>query len=85
MEREVIVLDAVYSNVALILQSHMRTQKGNMTILYNAISDTPGEELYPVLEVDIHVCRAGLLIETSYRTALDRQLSLGAGMEPPIL
>ena len=51
MEREVIVLDAVYSNVALILQSHLMTNKGNLTILYNSISDTPGEELYPVLEV----------------------------------
>lgn len=51
MEREVIVLDAVYYNLALISMSHKMTNKGRVRILYNSISDKPGDALYPYLEV----------------------------------
>ena len=51
MDREVIVLDAVYYNLALISMSHKMTNKGRVRILYNSISDTPGDTLYPYLEV----------------------------------
>ena len=51
MDREVIVLDAVYYNLALISMSHKMTNKGRVRILYNSISDKPGDELYPYLEV----------------------------------
>jgi len=50
MEREVVVLDAVYYNLALISMSHKMTNKGKIKILYNSISDKEGEELYPYLE-----------------------------------
>ena len=64
MEREVVVVDAVFYNLALISLSHKITNKGNVTILYNSIrlviikstnltscchSDQPGELLYPYL------------------------------------
>ena len=51
MDREVIVLDAVYYNLALISMSHKMTNKGRVRILYNSISDKPGDALYPYLEV----------------------------------
>ena len=51
MGREVIVLDAVYYNLALISMSHKMTNKGRVRILYNSISDKPGDQLYPYLEV----------------------------------
>ena len=50
MEREVVVLDAVYYNLALISMSQKMTNKGKVRILYNSISDKQGEELYPYLE-----------------------------------
>ena len=50
MEREVVVLDAVYYNLALISMSHKMTNKGKVKILYNSISDKEGEKLYPYLE-----------------------------------
>ena len=50
MEREVVVVDAVYYNLALLLESHRRTRKGRVRILYNAVSDKSGQLLYPYLE-----------------------------------
>ena len=37
MEREVVVVDAVYYNLALISLSHKITNKGKVRILYNSI------------------------------------------------
>ena len=51
MEREVVVVDAVYYNLALISMGHKMTNKGDIRIFYNSISDKPGELLYPYLEV----------------------------------
>ena len=53
--REVVVLDAVYYNLALISMSHKMTNKGKVRILYNSISDVPGDQLYPYLEVSIGI------------------------------
>jgi len=50
MQREVVVVDAVFYNLALISLSHKITNKGKVKILYNSISDKPGEQLYPYLE-----------------------------------
>jgi len=54
MEREVVVVDAVFYNLALISLSHKITNKGKIKILYNSISDQPGELLYPYLEAQHH-------------------------------
>ena len=63
MEREVVVLDAVYYNLALISMSHKRTNKGKIKILYNSISDKQGEELYPYLETQhLHMAGATYLV-----------------------
>ena len=50
MQREVVVVDAVFYNLALISLSHKITNKGKVKILYNSISDKQGEQLYPYLE-----------------------------------
>jgi len=50
MDRDVVVVDAVYYNLALISLSHKMTNKGKVKILYNSISDRQGEALYPYLE-----------------------------------
>jgi len=69
MEREVVVLDAVFYNLALILQSHLRTGKGKVRILYNSISNVQGEQLYPYLEArHRHMAGATYLVS---RDALD--------------
>ena len=63
MEREVVVLDAVYYNLALISMSHKMTNKGKVKILYNSISDQQGEELYPYLEAQhSHMAGATYLV-----------------------
>ena len=63
MEREVVVLDAVYYNLALISMSHKMTNKGKVKILYNSISDKEGEELYPYLEAQhSHMAGATYLV-----------------------
>ena len=63
MERDVVVLDAVYYNLALISMSHKRTNKGKIKILYNSISDKQGEELYPYLETQhLHMAGATYLV-----------------------
>ena len=46
MGREVIVLDAVYYNLALISMSHKMTNKGRVRILYNSFSNKPGDLLF---------------------------------------
>ena len=53
MEREVVVVDAVYYNLALISLSHKLTNRGRVTVLYNSISDTQGDHLYPYLETQV--------------------------------
>ena len=53
MGREAVVLDAVYYNLALISTSHKMTNRGSVRILYNSISDQPGEQLFPYLEVSV--------------------------------
>jgi len=53
MEREVVVVDAVYYNLALISLSHKLTNRGRVTLLYNSISDNQGEHLYPYLETQV--------------------------------
>ena len=50
MNREVVVLDAVFYNLALLAFSHKMTNKGKVKVLYNSISDKEGELLYPYLE-----------------------------------
>jgi hypothetical protein len=69
MQREVVVVDAVFYNLALISLSHKITNKGKVKILYNSIrwaiiafqtyngccvSDHQGELLYPYLEAQHH-------------------------------
>jgi len=49
MERKVVAVDAVYSNLALISTSTKMTGKGDIKLVYNSVNDRAGIELYPYL------------------------------------
>ena len=68
MGREAVVLDAVYYNLALISTSHKMTNRGSVRILYNSISDQPGEQLFPYLEVSVDTSQVAIT-ELSPRTS----------------